>query len=38
VLTRTINTLSLAPGKSADLKTRGDRRGLATLNIRIDQD
>jgi cytochrome P450 len=38
VLTRTINTLSMVPGKSADLKTRGDRRGLATLNIRIDQD
>jgi cytochrome P450 len=37
VFTREIDAFSLLPGDSATLKTRGDRRGLASLSIQVDQ-
>jgi cytochrome P450 len=38
VFTREVDKFNLLSGYKADLKTRGDRRGLASLRIRIDQD
>ncbi len=38
IFTHAIKAFSLSPGKKPESKTRGDRRGLASLSIRIDQD